>query len=115
VNSKLQKAGGAAPALAILEVFEKYNLTAMLSCTMELPMAIAVAAHLSVNHDPVVVTDLDSNLALISVGKTALGFWEGARTIQDVPGLGCSVEERFAAEAEKRGWLTRESVLDLAF
>ena len=115
VNIKLQKAGGITPALAMLAVVEKHNLTAMLGCMMELPMAVAAAAHISVVHDSVVVTDLDSDLALFSVGKTALGFSDGARTIQDVPGLGCSVEEPLAAEAEKRGWLARESVLDIAF
>jgi L-alanine-DL-glutamate epimerase-like enolase superfamily enzyme len=115
VNIKLQKAGGITPALAMLAVVEKHDLTAMLGCMMELPIAVAAAAHLSVVHDSVMVTDLDSDLALFSVGKTALGFSEGARTIQDIPGLGCSVEEPLAAEAENRGWLGRESVLDIIF
>jgi L-alanine-DL-glutamate epimerase-like enolase superfamily enzyme len=115
VNIKLQKAGGITPALAMLALVEKHDLTAMLGCMMELPIAVAAAAHLSVVHDSVVVTDLDSDLALFSVGETALGFSEGARTIQDVPGLGCSVEEPLAVEAENRGWLARESVLDISF
>jgi L-alanine-DL-glutamate epimerase-like enolase superfamily enzyme len=115
VNIKLQKAGGITPALAMLAVVERHNLTAMLGCMMELPIAVAAAAHLSVVHDSVIVTDLDSDLALFSVGKTSLGFSEGARTIQDVAGLGCSVDEHLAVEAEKRGRLARESVLDISF
>ena len=113
VNIKLQKAGGITPALAMLAAVERHNLTAMLGCMMELPMSVAAAAHISVVHDSVVVTDLDSDLALFSVGDTALGFSNGARTIRDIAGLGCSLNDGRVREAENRGWLARESVLDI--
>jgi L-alanine-DL-glutamate epimerase-like enolase superfamily enzyme len=115
VNIKLQKAGGITPALAMLAAVERHNLTAMLGCMMELPMSVAAAAHIRVVHDSVVVTDLDSDLALFSVGETALGFSGGARTIQNIAGLGCSLDETRALEAESRGWLARESALDILF
>jgi len=115
VNIKLQKAGGITPALAMLAAVERHNLTAMLGCMMELPMSVAAAAHISVVHDSVVVTDLDSDLALFPVGKTALGFSDGSRTIAGTPGLGCSLDGELVALAEKRGGLARDVILDQSF
>lgn len=114
-NIKLQKTGGITPALRMLSQIEHYNLTAMLGCMMELPVAIAAATHLSLVHNSVVVTDLDSDLSLFSVGNSSLGFSNGARTAEAVPGLGCTIDDSLVAEQERRGRLARESFLDITF
>lgn len=99
----------------MLSQIEHYNLTAMLGCMMELPVAIAAATHLSLVHNSVVVTDLDSDLSLFSVGNSSLGFSNGARTAEAVPGLGCTLDDSLVAEQECRGRLARESFLDITF
>lgn len=114
-NIKLQKTGGITPALTMLEEIERHNLTAMFGCMMELPIPIAAAAHLSVVHDSVMVTDLDSDLSLFSVGNSALGFEGGARTVAPLPGLGCSIDEILVEHEVNRGSLSRELLVDRSF
>jgi L-alanine-DL-glutamate epimerase-like enolase superfamily enzyme len=115
VNIKLQKAGGVTPALRMLRELERRGRTAMLGCMMELSVAIAPAVHLGVSHGPVIVTDLDSDLALFSVGPCSLGFADGCRTGSFEPGFGCELDPPLIAKAEREGKLSREVVATWEF
>lgn len=85
LNLKLQKCGGIAEALRVIEVARACGLKTMLGCMIESGLGIAAAAHIAPLVDWV---DLDGNLLLAADPFPGHPVEGGVLRLRDEPGLG---------------------------
>jgi L-alanine-DL-glutamate epimerase-like enolase superfamily enzyme len=85
INVKLMKAGGIAPAHAMIMRARELGLKVMLGCMIESSLGIAAATHLAPLADWL---DLDGHLLIDSDPFAGLGIDSGSLLLPDGPGLG---------------------------
>jgi L-Ala-D/L-Glu epimerase len=102
-NIKLGKSGGIYNALQIVETAKASNIHLQVGCFMESRLAITALVHFAYCSDLIVHYDLDTPLLLKEdpvVG--GMVFKEnGIVEIDDAPGIGARIDERFLENCEK--------------
>jgi L-alanine-DL-glutamate epimerase-like enolase superfamily enzyme len=92
INLKLQKAGGLAPALAMLQRAKALGMRVMLGCMVETSLGVTAMAHLSGLADWL---DLDAPLLISNDPFAGVRYDErGAVHVPEGPGIGCRLLTR---------------------
>ena len=100
INIKLQKCGGAGPALAIAEAAQAANVPCMVGCMVETRVGMLHAAHVVLAHPNIQAADLDGHTFLASDPVQGGGILRDGRfDVGDAPGLGVTDVRHGAALA----------------
>lgn len=94
INIKLQKCGGAGPALQIADLAQAAGVPCMIGCMVETRIGILHAVHVALAHDNIVAADLDGHTFLAADPvQGGPRFQDGHLDPGRAPGLGVSSVE----------------------